>query len=415
MQNLIKKNQHIVFPLLDVLVSIFNYAFHILTSRYLIPNQYGVLNSLLSFLSILLVAGISFQIFTAKYISQNGNDKFFFKKLYNLSLSMSLVLLLILIFTSPLIKIFTRSNYTCIAITILIFISNIMVSIVRGILQGNQKFLILNSSFYIEVILKMAFLIIFMKIYPSIVSILLSILVGMITSLIHGLYYLNKFYKEDLDLKNIFFSFNFLTSINFKQDMFSISKIYFANIFFCFFTSIDGIIVNYKMADISGVYAVVLKYSQLLSFAAASVLTVIIPILSSKLKCKKSFMKSFYTYLAIAFCTSPIIVVFYYFILPSSVTMFFSSSYADAKNYLFLGVIPYTLLICILLIINTHIILENTKYLITLCISSIILTFSLLILATSLYKVFLIQTIIYFITMIVLLMQLMLPNCRKEF
>ena len=53
MSNRVKKYQAMLFPVFDIALNGLNYFFQIFISWYLIPESYGVLNSLLSFLAII--------------------------------------------------------------------------------------------------------------------------------------------------------------------------------------------------------------------------------------------------------------------------------------------------------------------------------------------------------------------------
>lgn len=77
----IKNYQDKLFPILDVSLNGVNYFAHIFSSWYLAQNIYGNLNALLSFLSILIVTGISFQTLVAKEVSRKS---FFSQNILNL-------------------------------------------------------------------------------------------------------------------------------------------------------------------------------------------------------------------------------------------------------------------------------------------------------------------------------------------
>lgn len=393
------KIQRYVFPIMDIALNGINYFFHIFISWYLIPNDYGILNSLLSISAILLVAGISVQTFTAKEIANSHNKEEEINKIFKICIYFIIIVFsIITLFMSPLIKL-TRGNSVSLYLVLLVFTINIILSIYRGVFQGKEEFFNLNISFYIEVISKVIFLYITLKIFPNINSVLLSIVFGMSLSLIHSISK-NK-YKVST------------TSINLKETTKKLFKVYVASFFFYYFTSLDMLIINYYLPEYSGIYAVVLKYSQLLLFVCFSVITVFIPFLSKYNKDSYKFNKIKKILLLIIVVLSSISLVFYKYIMPLTVSMFFDSKYSLAKEYIFPALIPYIFLVLCFYTINIHIIKENTSYLWTLFISSILITILLNIFNSSIGEILNIETIFYGLLFIALSLQINFVKKRR--
>jgi len=406
MKKIILKNQHLFFPIFDIALNGFNYFFHIFISWYILPSDYGVLNSLLSFSAILLVAGIAFQTYTAKSIAESKVISNIIIEIFKVSSIFAILALFFLLVTMPAVKSFTRGGYSSVILIILIFIINIYLSVFRGIMQGSNEFLNLNISFYIEVFSKLIFLFVILPRSGSINTALLSIIFGMIFSLTHSVY-INK--GKLLNNSTIRFR-----EIKIKDSFRKISKVYIASFFFYFYTSIDMIIVNYYLPNDSGYYAVILKYSQILLFVSFSMITVFIPLLSRSKENQIAFKKYIFTALGLISFISISVIMVYRFFAPPTVTMFFGEEYAEAQNYLTLGLLPYVFLVLSNLFINVHIILENTEYLITLLVFSLIIFILLNIFHSSIKTILYIETICYACLFVFLVIQYVITIRKRE-
>ncbi|URZ16990.1 oligosaccharide flippase family protein [Clostridium felsineum] len=397
-----KKIQEVIFPVLDVSLNGVNYFFHIFVSWYLIPKDYGRLNSLLSLISILTVIGVSFQTYTAKYISKGKDDEITLKGIFNCSILCFILFMCCMLIFSPLIIKTTKSDFISIIIIIFILGSNIILSVIRGIFQGNKSFFMLNISFYIEVGTKIIVLFLLLKNNRSIHSALLSILFGMVFSLIHGIYaargFFNKKQKGNIP----------------KTIVKKVTNIYVTNFFFNFFTSIDMIMVNYYLPQSSGIFAVVLKYNQLLSFASSSIFTVFIPLLTERIYDRKKFNKGIKNLFLIMLAVSTLTLIFYKFVMPYTVTMFFGKEYAQAKGYLFIGIISYIFLSFIFIIINIYMIIEKWMHFITLSVAAILFVIIIALFHRSISSIIYIEIIFYAVLFLMLLIGVFAKDLRQK-
>ncbi len=396
MNNKVKKYQAMLFPVFDIALNGLNYFFQIFISWYLIPENYGVLNSLLSFLAIILVVGIAFQTYTAKEFAKNRSMEFNFDEIFKSALFYISIVFAVLVVTSPFIHAFTRGSYLAIILVMLISLVNIFLSILRGIFQGSEEFFNLNKSFYIEVITKMLFILVVIKMFHNVEAVLLSILVGMVIATIYGLV------KNRSKLKMSKYS---LVNMNIKTHYLRVFKVIIANFFFYFFTSIDMIMVNFYLPRESGIYAVILKYSQVLQFVALSIMTVFVTILSNSLNNKVEFYNNVKKLFSLILVMSIGALVFYKSVVPSTVEMFFGTVYKEAGEYLWMGIIPYIFMIYTFLIININVVLERTRYLWILFIGAILITILITIFHTNIQSIFIIESIFYFSLMTILLIQ----------
>ncbi len=397
---LIKDKQHVIFPFLDIALNGVNYLFHIYVSWYLFASDYGILNSLLALSAILFVTGISFQTYTAKQISKEKSNRSF-SEIIKLGLFSGMIISVLLLAISPFLISITRSDFLSIILVMAIFLSNLILSILRGGFQGRKEFLNLNASFYIEVLSKVFILFIFLRYFSNIHFVLLSILIGMVLSLLHG--YLKN--KKHIHIKTA-------KTMVIKNRLRILSKIFIANFFLYFFTSIDMILVNYFIPEISGVFAVVLKYSQIIMFVGFSIITVFIPLLSGS-KDEEEFKKYFRKIFFIMIFLAVLGIIFYSLILPLTVDFFFDDQYSDASNYLLVGAVPYILLAFSFLMVNVNIILEKTKHLFILGISSVFLFIGLILFHDSIKTVFTVETIVYGILLASLFVEYIIQRRKK--
>ncbi len=395
-KSFLKKRQHILFPVLDISLNGVNYFFHVYVSWYLSGSDYGKLNALLSVSAILFVLGISFQLTTARKTAVSGDAGIVLKSISANGAGVLLVVMIALILLSPIAVSLTRSSFSSVALVVLIFMINLILSIFRGIMQGLKRFFVLNISFYIEVISKIILLILFMSHFKSINITLASILAGMTISLFHSFFTFRGIVGKVFEKPIIQFNRKTLTFIG------AVGISQFA---LYFFTSVDMIIVNYFLTDKSGVYAVVLKYNQLLFFVSFSIMTVFIPHLSECILDKKKFLKLSFLNIIILSGIGIVALVFYRFILPQTVSVFFGEKYEDAAQFLFLGGISYFLLIFSFMLINTMLVLDKKKYIPVLIIISLMVPGLLFFFHHTIKQVIYVNIFAYSLLLLILIYQ----------
>ncbi len=347
----IRQNQHIFFPILDVALNGVNYLYHIFVSWCLIPSDYGILNSLLAVMAILFVSGISLQLHTSKVMAEKQYHivSNIYQAVHYITLGLSLALLVAI---PPMMNLL-RTDPLSLFLVILIIAINNYLSVYRGILQGEKQFLALNYNFYIEVFFKFLALYLLFPRFASVQSGLLSILVGMVAAFVHG-YFRKKlvYYQVDQSRKK-----------EFSKIIKQIAAIFAANFFIYFFTNIDMIVVNYYLPEESGIFAVVLRYAQILLFTIFSIITVFLPYLSAAKGDLPKFRKILAFLFALVTFTGLMAVLVYSWLLPPTVEWFFGAQYQEAGQYLFLGAIAYLFFIYAFTFINVYIVLEKNIYL----------------------------------------------------
>jgi O-antigen/teichoic acid export membrane protein len=134
------------------------------------------------------------------------------------------------------------------------------------------------------------------------------------------------------------------------------------------------IIVNYFLGREAGVYAVVLRYSQIILFVSFSLMTVFIPNLSSARYSKGEFHQKVQQYFLLLLGMQVLLMGAYYAVFPFTVKYLFGTDYIGASRYLTRGAFMYVMLVNSFFMVNVNIILERGKYLILLFIGALSLT-----------------------------------------
>ncbi|MDC7224922.1 MAG: lipopolysaccharide biosynthesis protein [Spirochaetales bacterium] len=350
-----KSIQNFIFPLLDILLNGLNYLFHVYVSWYLTAEKYGEFNGLLSFGAILLVTGISFQVTTARQRAAAPEDDRIFQEMAGTGMSLLGILLALLLALSPLIRNLTRSSLSSVLLILLIFALNLILSLYRGMMQGEKRFLLLNLSFYIEVIAKTLLLLLLIPRFRSINSGLFALGGGMFLALVHSvlLYGKEKKGRTAPAPKRLGLSKKVLSLVAAEGS--SQFALYF-------FTSLDMILVNYFLAEQSGVYAVVLKYGQLLFFVSFSILTVFIPHLSEKRNDRPAFLRLTRLCALLLSAICALSLLFYWKVFPPTVGYFFDDQYGGAAAYLLWGGLSYAFLVLSFMVVNFILILNRRDF-----------------------------------------------------
>ncbi len=361
----IEKYQGLLFPVLDTLINGINLFIHIYISWYLSQSEYGILNAVFSFITLIMVTGVSIQIYIAKSISdptwKDENFSSIYKYCRNVLLKVGFILLLI----SPIIIKILRVNYLIYITVLIIFISNGLLSIYRGVYQGKKMFLYLSRSFYIEVIIRVTSISAFIYIFKDKYFAVLGMCLGMFITFLIDSKKVNKLIGkvDKIDL--------------IKND--TLRRVFTANFFYYYLTSVSLIITNFALPDKSGLFAVSIRYSQMYIHIGFSIITVLIPVLSSYKYDLKIFKKKATKFLLICIGAGFLALLLYKFIFPNTVESLFGLKYLEAKNYIFLHAVGYFLFIIGSYFVSMEIILDTKKYIKTMLLASTILTLGLMI------------------------------------
>jgi len=403
LKTLLFKYQDVFFPVFDVLLNGFNFFMHIYISWFISMNDYSILNALLSLLAILFVLGISIQTYTNKEVGKAQNQGSIASSIFSLLVIIMMVVNGVLLIFMPVIMTFMRTNIINVILIMLIFDVNIMLSFFRGLMQGRQMFLKLNISFYIEVITKLIFVIAVLPFFGGTVVPLGGILVGMLFSFGHAFLLLHK----ELDLGIRF-------SKKLKDVFKTLVHVIWSNFFLYYLTSISLIMANYYIGEQAGLYAVSLKFSQLILAVGLSVITVLVSYSSGLVEDKVEF-HHYITKWLIRFCLGSIVIIGgYQLILRHMIGFLFGDAYAGAKEFMVIQAFAYILLTISYYIISIMIILNEKVHLYILAVVSGLLTIGLILNHGTIQSIITIEVISFAILFIGLLIWFVQKRRQNE-
>jgi O-antigen/teichoic acid export membrane protein len=238
-----------IFMFSMLIVNAGNYAYNLLLGRFLGPSSYSDAAILITFLLVLSFIGMTFQIVTTKYVIEiESHYKTKFIKLISLlSIIIGLIIGIIIFFNSKFLQYFLNTTNNLIfkifALGIPIYF---LLSVNRGIHQGENNMKMLSISYILEMISR--FLVTFLMLFfiNSIeTSIIISI--GILTSFIFALFPISKEY----------FKHNFIdTNINLKPILLFFTLTAFYEFSLIIINNCDIILVKkYFKNHQSGLYA----------------------------------------------------------------------------------------------------------------------------------------------------------------
>lgn len=317
-RTIIKNNQALLFPVLDVLLNGFNFLMVLYLSHLLGPSGYGTYVTVVAFMSLIFIVGVSLQMYVSKLVASGVVE------LNNLKKMISYMLLLInglIIVSGPIVIDYLRIDIESFVMIIVLIDIHTMLSFDRGILQGKKYFLQLNISFYFEVLTRLITTILLLALKADYKMAIGALTIGMFVSYIHG-YLVNR--------KNISVSINSQRLANEKSKggkvlIANVGRVILANGCVYFMSNIDILILNDRLPLLSGVYGLSSKFTDLMIAITVSVLAVLMPIASEKLKDEHAFNIFLKKTTTLMFVGLAFIAVGYYFLIPMTQQLFFSN------------------------------------------------------------------------------------------
>lgn len=312
-------NRHaviLIFPVLDILLNIVNYAYHLLLARQLSSVDYGFLNGYLALLGLLLIIGSALQWTVTRDLSQHLTNHY--RVLRNRLLAVVGVILLILLYVLPNLLPFTRINLLLVVLTVFF---HILLSFRRGVIQAQERFYALNLSYYVESLTKVMATWFLLQ-YTNVTLALAFILIGMLMAYLVSL--LQTPFPESTGPTR----WHGLTHMIHTQVVMTL-----------FFT-LDSLLVTRFFPTFAGDYSVALRFGQLLLFVALSLSQLLLPRLSS-LNHQQSFHiweRKLYLFLLSGLACA---VLFYVTVVPYLIPWLFGSGYDLAGQYVKYMVLVY--------------------------------------------------------------------------
>ena len=162
------------------------------------------------------------------------------------------------------------------------------------------------------------------------------------------------------------------------------------------------LIVNNRLPDDSGIFAVVLRYSQLIFFVGFSLFALLTPGLNRAASDYSVFIKTWLKQLGFLAGLLSVSLAGFKWLLPWTVSPLFGSNYAAAGNYFFIASAAYSLLLLIFYLVTTFIAIRDSFYLIFLSLLAVILPVGLTLYSETIYDVLFTEMLLFGITVAVL-------------
>ena len=175
----------------------------------------------------------------------------------------------------------------------------------------------------------------------------------------------------------------------------SLLRIIWSNFFLYYLTSISLLIANYYIGERAGLYAVSLKFSQLIMAVGFSVITVIVSYSSKLVIQPKEFSKYIHKWLLRFSIGGILILLGYQFLVRHLIVLLFGPRYAGAKELIVLQAFGYVMLTFANFIISELIIMNQRVHIYFMAAISLILTLALIVNHQSIKDIIFMEIVSY--------------------
>lgn len=320
------------------LFGVFGYVYHFFIGRFLGPEDYGVLGAILSISYLITVFTETVQLTVTKITSGFKVQQKFSKIKYLLVESLKKTLVygcvtcLILVVLSPVIISFLKikSLYLIVMLGVYIIVL-FLLAVIRGVLQGLQRFKALAINYIIEgfakFVLGAGLVLLGYSITGALGGIVLSSMIALVFI----------FFSMDLAKKREKFDFGYVYSLSFK------TLIVLASL--TFFYSIDVILVKHFFNAIeAGYYAALSTLGKIILFASYSIIYVMFSKISEHSEANKKTGIILYKSLGLMVIIDLPILLFYFIFPEFSIRLLFGSAFLSIKNCL--GLFGIFIILC---------------------------------------------------------------------
>jgi len=288
------------------------YVFHLLMGRMLGPENYGLLESLLSFFYWLGVPASVLAIMVVKYVSQNkGCSKevseivsLFFKK----TSAVGLVVLFLFCVSYPFLKtLFKINSFSLILGLGIAFYLSLLSTVLSSSLQGIMEFFRLSTASvlgsFFRLIFSVAAVWIGWKIGGVIWALAFSnlVLFWVVWKMLQGKISLNFSQKSEIDLVKGIKKFGLAA--------------FFSSLSLTSFFTVDIILARYFLTPLeAGKYAALSIFGKIIFFASNSVVAVMFPMISERYAQGKNYRKILIlSFLLVAGISTAIMGIYFFF------------------------------------------------------------------------------------------------------
>lgn len=393
------KDNFILFSGLFIL-NVLGYFFHFYAGRKLGPEDYGIFGSLLSLVYIILMPLNSLQAIISKFVSNFKVKNEYNKIAYLISRSLKKLFIIGVIVTiifwivSPLIASFLKiEKLSSLVIVSFIIIWGILVLLIRGLLQGLQKFKLLGLSYIIEGIGKFGCGVLLISlgfgVNGAIGSLVLSYIVAFILVFIFAIKFL-RMKKEKFDTWEIY-----------KYAL----PVFLMLISLTLFYSIDVLLVKHFLSPIdAGYYAALSLLGKIIFFGSLSVSMVMFPKVSESHILNKDHKNILYKSLLLILSFGGAVSLFYFLFSRFTVNLLFGKDYLEITNLLGLFGIVITIFSLIYILSFYYASINKTKFIYLLILFNLLEAILIWFFHNSLMQIIIILLIIFSILFLIMIL-----------
>jgi len=315
--------------------NLLNLVFNFFSGRMLGPEQYGILATLMSFISLYGIPSEVIQNIVSKYTTKFSKEESKIKYVFSIFLKNSFILAIVLFVILAIISIPLSEklgiNYWLMVMTHLLIFTTFLSPIPRGILQGKKKFAKIGIPPLIEGITKLFIAVILiyfgLEVFGAMQAVLFSAVISM------GIYF---YFCKDI--------------IRLRKEKTSLDSIKFGPYFVLMWTlmifiSLDIILAKYFLpSEIAGKYAAISLIGKIIYMGTNSITRVMFPIVSEKFENKQNTKEIFLKSINLTLIFGLIGIIFYITIPKIIILVLYGSQYLDASKYIIYSGIAFLIL-----------------------------------------------------------------------
>jgi O-antigen/teichoic acid export membrane protein len=360
----LKKNKALIKDNLVLFLSIgfanlINYVFHFFVGRQLGPGEYGTFGVLLSVLYFIIIPLMALQTTLSKFVAElnvkeeRGKLSYLFLKSFKKIGLLGLFIGLLFILVSPLLSKFLRIGSGVPLIIIGILMTFIfLIPVLRGFLQGLQRFKLLGLTFIIESITKIIIGVPLILLGFGVNGAVAGFVLSFFFPLAFVFYFIRKFFKEvheKFNTSNIYkYSFPVLLMLLGLTGLYTIDVVLVKR----FFNPVDA-----------GFYAALSLFGKIMFFASMSISMVMFPKVSESSSRREDSRHLLLKSLIITLVIGGTGTLLYLFFPGLILGLLFGEEYLAVKNLLWLFGVFMTIYSLSHVISHYNIALHRTKFL----------------------------------------------------
>ena len=393
-------------------LNVLGYFFHFYAGRKLGPADYGVLGSLLSLMYLIVMPLSSLQTIISKFVAEfkakneYGKISFLISKSLKKAFFYGIIGTLIFCLLSPLIASFLKINKLAPLIILSFFIIlGVLLLIIRGLLQGLQKFKLLSLNSVIEGVGKFGVGVLLISLGFGVNGAAIGLVMAYVAALIMVSFFIFKFSKREKE--------RFDTKKIYKYAL----PILIMLISLTLFYSIDVIFVKHFFDSINaGYYTALALLGKIILFGSLSVSMVMFPKVSESHTLDKEHKTILYKSLLLILFFGGIITLFYFIFPVFTIRSLFGEAYLGVANILGLFGVYMTLFSLIYVLAFYYASINKIKFIYLLALFNILEGFIIWFFHSSLMQVVILLIILMTILFICLFLPILLQkNVQKNF